>query len=118
MRDPVRDRFVELHPKLSSSCLGVSHFSSSEEDELCDTLESAFAKCEGDGDVVGVITPLRGVAQVVLHVVEVGVRLRVLQDRGMEEDGEGQDEAEREEGEVREKRSWMACGWDEDSRTC
>ena len=35
--------------------------------------------CEGDGDVVGVVTPLRGGAQVVLHgiqVVEVGVRLR------------------------------------------
>ena len=48
--------------------------------------------CEGDGDVVGVVTPLRGVAQVVLHgvqVVEVGVRLRVHQDRGVEEDGEG-----------------------------
>ena len=45
------------------------------------------------GDVVGVVTPLRGVAQVVLHgvqVVEVGVRLRVHQDRGVEEDGEGQ----------------------------
>ena len=50
-------------------------------------------------DVVGVVTPLRGVAQVVLHgvqVVEVGVRLRVHQDRGVEEDGEGQVEVERE----------------------
>ena len=49
--------------------------------------------CEGDGDVVGVVAPLRGVAQVVLHgvqVVEVGVRLRVHQDRRVEEDGEGQ----------------------------
>ena len=76
--------------------------------------------CEGDGDVVGVVTPLRGVAQVVLHgvqVVEVGVLLRVHQDRGVEEDGEGQVEVEREEGEVRENRTWMACGWDEDSRT-
>ena len=36
---------VKLHRKMSSSCLGVSHFSSLEEDELCDTLESAFAKC-------------------------------------------------------------------------
>ena len=75
--------------------------------------------CEGDGDVVGVVTPLRGVAQVVLHgvqVVEVGVRLRVHQDRGVEEDGEGQVEVEREEGEVKERRSCMACGWDEDSR--
>ena len=78
------------------------------------------ANCEGDGDVVGVVTPLRGVAQVVLHgvqVVEVGVRLRVHQDRGVEEDGEGQVEVEREEGEVKERRSWMACGWNEDSRT-
>ena len=75
--------------------------------------------CEGDGDV-GVVTPLRGVAQVVLHgiqVVEVGVRLRVHQDGEVEEDGEGQVEVEREEGEVKEKRSWMACGWNEDSRT-
>ena len=50
-----------------------------------------WGSCEGDGDVVGVVTPLRGVAQVVLHdvqVVEVGVRLTVHQDRGVEEDGE------------------------------
>ena len=69
--------------------------------------------CDGDGDVVGVVTPLRGVAQVVLHgvqVVEVGVRLKVHQDRGVEEDGEGQVEVEREEGEVREKRSCMKMG--------
>ena len=64
--------------------------------------------CEGVGDVVGVVTHLRGVAQVVLHgvqVVEVGVRLRVHQDRGVEEDGEGQVEVEREEVEVKERRS-------------
>ena len=57
--------------------------------------------CEGDGDVVGVKAPLRGVAQVVLHgvqVVEVSVQLRVHQDRGVEEDGEGQVEVEREDG--------------------
>ena len=44
-------------------------------------------------DVVGVVTLLRGSAQVVLHcdqVVELSVRLRVHQDRGVEEDGEGQ----------------------------
>ena len=73
-----------------------------------------------DGDVVGVVAPLRGVAQVVLHgvqVVEVGMLLRVHQDGEVEEDGEGQVEVEREEGEVKERRSWMACGWDEDSRT-
>ena len=76
--------------------------------------------CEGDGDVVGVVTPLRGVAQVVLHgvqVVGVGVRLRVHQDRGVEEDGEGQVEVEREEGEVKENHTCMKMGWHEDSRT-
>ena len=70
-------------------------------------------QCEGDGDVVGVVTPLRGVAQVVLHgvqVVEVGVRLRVHQDRGVEEDGERQVVVEREEGEVKERRSCMTMG--------
>ena len=41
------------------------------------------------------------------------MRLRVHQDRGVEEDGEGQVEVELEEGEVKERRSWMACGWDE-----
>ena len=44
-------------------------------------------------------------AQVVFHgvkVVEVGVMLRVHQDRGEEEDGEVQVEVEREEGEVKE----------------
>ena len=40
-----------------------------------------------------------------------------IRDRGVEEDGEGQVEVEREEVEVKERRSWMACGWDEDSRT-
>ena len=66
--------------------------------------------CEGVGDVVGVVTPLRGVAKVVLHgvqVVEVGVVLRVHQDGEVEEDGEGQVEVEREEGEVKERRSCM-----------
>ena len=56
------------------------------------------------------LTPLRGVAQVVLHgvqVVEVGVRLRVHQDRGVEEDGEGQVEVEREEREVKENHTCM-----------
>ena len=61
--------------------------------------------CEGDGDVVGVKAPLPGVAQVVFHgvqVVEVGVQVRVHQDRGVEEVGEGQVEVEREEGEIKE----------------
>ena len=47
-------------------------------------------------------------AQVIFHgvqVVEVGVLVRVHQDRGVEEDGEGQVEVEREEGEVRENRT-------------
>ena len=58
--------------------------------------------CEGVGDVVGVEAPLGGVAKVVFHgvqVVEVGVQVRVHQDRGVEEDGEGQVEVEREVGE-------------------
>ena len=52
-----------------------------------------------------------------IQVCEVGVRLRVHQDGEVEEDGEGQVEVEREEVEVKERRSCMACGWDEDSRT-
>ena len=77
--------------------------------------------CDGDGDVVGVVAPLRGVAQVGLHgdqVVELCVLLGVLQEREVEEDGEGQVEVESEEVEVKERRSCvMTCGWDEDSRT-
>ena len=56
-------------------------------------------------------------AQVIFHgvqVVEVGVQVRVHQDRGVEEDGEGQVEVEREEGEVRENRtSWMTLREDD-----
>ena len=52
-----------------------------------------------------------------VQVVEVGVRLRVHQDRGVEEDGEGQVEVEREEGEVKENHTCMKMGWNEDSRT-
>ena len=66
--------------------------------------------CEGDGDVVGVVTPLRGGAQVVLHgvqVVELSVLLGVHEEGEVEEDGEGQVEVEREKGEVKEKRTWM-----------
>ena len=66
--------------------------------------------CEGGVDVVGVVTPLRGGAQVVLHgvqVVELSVLLGVHQEGEVEEDGEGQVEVEREEGEVKEKRTWM-----------
>ena len=63
--------------------------------------------CEGEGDVVGVEAPLGGVAQVIFHgvqVVEVGVQVRVHQDRGVEEDGEGQVEVEREVGEDQRER--------------
>ena len=56
-------------------------------------LGPGFQLCEGGVDVVGVVTPLRGVVQVVLHgiqVVEVGVRLRVHQDGEVEEAGQQQ----------------------------
>ena len=52
-------------------------------------------------------------AKVGLHgvkVVEVGVVLRVHQDRGVEEDWEGQVEVERDESEVKERRSCMKMG--------
>ena len=68
----------------------------------------------GDGDVVGVVTHLGGVAQVVFHdvkVVEVGVQVRVHQDRGVEEDGEGQIEVEREVGEDQGERHMCDMAW-------
>ena len=68
--------------------------------------------CEGEGDLVGVVAPLDGVAQVIFHgvkVVEVGVQVRVHQDRGVEEDGEGQVEVEREvEEDQGERHMYMA----------
>ena len=70
-------------------------------------------ECEGVGDVVGVEAPLGGVAQVIFHgvqVVEDGVQVRVHQDRGVEEDGEGQVEVEREVEEVKEKRTYTWRG--------
>ena len=73
-------------------------------DELVDDRVVGLMTCEGDGDVIGVVTPLGGVAQVSFHgvkVVEVGVVLRVHQDRGVEEDGE------REEGEIKENHTCM-----------
>ena len=69
-----------------------------------------ICNCEGGVDVVGVVTPLRGGAQVVLHgdqVVELSVLLGVHEEGEVEKDGEGQVEVEREEGEVKEKRTWM-----------
>ena len=67
-----------------------------------ETVSVGLITCEGLDDVVGVKAPLGGVAQVIFHgvqVVEVGVQVRVHQDRGVEEDGEGQVEVEREVGE-------------------
>ena len=68
-----------------------------------------YTFCEGDGDVVGVVTPLvRGVAQV-LHddqVVELRVQLAVQEVEGKEEDRERQVEVE-EEKRLKEVRSWM-----------
>ena len=62
-------------------------------------------------DVVGIVTLLvRGGAQVVLHgdqVVELSVLLGVHEKGEVEEDGEDQVELEREEDEVKEKRTWM-----------
>ena len=68
--------------------------------------------CEGVGDVVGVEALLGGVAQVIFHgvqVVEVGLQVRVHQDRGEEEDGEGQVEVEREVEEKEVKNTRATC---------
>ena len=57
------------------------------------TSASPSNKCEGDGDVVGVVTPLGGAAQA-FHgdqVVELRVPLAVQEVEGKEEDREGQD---------------------------
>ena len=66
--------------------------------------DAFHSACEGDGDVVGVVTPLvRGVAQD-FHgdqVVELRVQLAVQEVEGKEEDREGQVEVEE------EKRTWM-----------
>ena len=65
------------------------------------------------GDVVGVEAPLGGVAQVLFHgvqVVAVGLQVRVHQDRGEEEDGEGQVEVEREVEERGVKNTCATCG--------
>ena len=82
-------------------------------DELVEDHVVGLITCEGDGDVIGVVAPLRGVAQVWLHgaqVVELSVLLEVHQEGGVEEDGERQVEVEREEGEVRENRTCMTMG--------
>ena len=73
------------------------------------TIKERRLFCEGDGDVVGVVTPLvRGGAQV-LHgdqVVELRVQLAVQEVEGKEEDRKGQVEVE-EEKRLKEVRSWM-----------
>ena len=64
--------------------------------------------------------PFAELRKIVFHgvqVVEVGVQLRVHQDRGLEEDGESQVGVEREEGEIKENHTCMKMGWNEDSRT-
>ena len=66
----------------------------------------ASRRCEGDGDVVGVVTPLGGVAQA-FHggqVVELRVQFGVQEVEG--KDREGQVEVE-EEKRLKEVRSWM-----------
>ena len=61
-------------------------------------------------DVISVVTPLvRGGAQV-LHgdqVVELSVLLEGHEKEEVGEDGEGQIEIERENGELKERRTWM-----------
>ena len=66
--------------------------------------------CEGGVDVVGVVTPLRGVAQV-LHgdqVVGLSVQLEVQEREEKGEDCEGQIEVEEERDELKERRT---CTW-------
>ena len=68
--------------------------------------------CEGVRVVVGDEAPLGGVTQVLLHgvqVVEVGLQVREHQDRGEEEDGEGQVEVEREVEENQGETLIMTC---------
>ena len=68
-------------------------------------------KCEGGGDVVGVVTPLvGGVAQAFRddRFVELSVLLEVHEKEEEEEDGEGQIEVESERGELKERRT---CTW-------
>ena len=49
------------------------------------------------------------------QVVELNMLLEVHEEGEEEEDGEGQIEVESERGELKERRTWMACGWDEGS---
>ena len=61
--------------------------------ELVEDHVVSLMTCEGGVVLVGVVTPLRGGAQVVLHgdqVVEISVLLGVHEEGEVEEDGEGQ----------------------------
>ena len=61
--------------------------------------------CEWEGDVVAVVAPLGGVAQVVSHEVKV---VGVHGEEGKEKDGEVQVKVKGEVDQLREKRSsWM-----------
>ena len=75
--------------------------------ELAEGHAVGLISCEGDGDVVGVVTPLvRGVAQAFRddRDVELRVQLAVQEVEGKEEDKEGQVEVE-EEKRLKEKRT-------------
>ena len=78
----------------------------------------SYSFCEGEGDVVGVVAPLGGVAQVIFHgvqVVEVGVQVRVHEEGEKEKDGEVQVEVERERSK-RIKDDDTCMTWREDDR--
>ena len=67
--------------------------------------------CEWEGDVVAVVAPLGGVAQVVSHGVKV---VGVHGEEGKERDGEVQVEVKGEVEQLREKRkSWMVWRWND-----
>ena len=73
------------------------------------TIQERRLFCEGDGDVVGVVTPLVGGVAQDFHddqVVELRVQLAVQEVEGKEEDRKGQVEVE-EEKRLKEARSWM-----------
>ena len=64
-------------------------------DELAGDRVVGLITCEREGDVVAVVAPLGGVAQVIFHgvqVVEVGVEVGVHEEGEKEKDGEAQEE--------------------------
>ena len=100
--------YLELRSGLHSAAF-FSHHSLGEVAILSANFHFIFCgscSCEGGVDVVGVVTPLRGGAQVVLHgdqVVELTVLLEVHEEGEVEEDGEGRVEVEGEK--VKSKRN-------------